>query len=1173
MKKRILFGLILLMFLAPVVRGTSVFIEAECFDKLPYHGNWVDEPGWYAKRHTHASGGAFAVSHHDGSIMTSQLLKPLEAGSYDVYLRMVLNRSANTKNELRVSLGRMSADGTFKAECEGKLVEDFQGSGYSWLKVSNAMNISSGADTVAIEALTVQNKGIGDDPEYAQPYAIVDSVIITNEKVEYIAGKKQRNELKFPVGTDPCQEIQPIPYPQYSPNVDFEALPHSKVFVSAKNLLRNSSFEICLKPHFAAFGSMICGFNVDADNLCTDNPFDGRYCLEFIPEVEDVTKDYSNAPEKPRLGGALNLYALGTFLRPEIEALAKQGPLTLSMYVRTNGRKISLQLDGRTSEANHTEWRRYSSPLPKGWATGNVFKFNTDDPDARVWLDAIQLERGSAPTEYAPLEGLEIGFQSRAMANIFYRSDSFPLEAVVTQGKDGKPAAFTIKYTLFNSFLEKECEGSLSIASQPGKTVGKPVSVPFGKLGSYLFMYEVEGHPEQSYAMPINVVENPAGLSRNRMLGVIISSNEEIMKLMHRAGFDWVNSLNDRLVLVQNLWPAENEFRDYSKYWRQWQSKYDIQYSIWTVPFISVPKWDKGQLGTEAAAHMGKPNMSYGEWGRFWEQLTKRAEGIDIFMPVDELSYHRGPSDALPYVEIANKIIRKNRPGATIMTSCQAVQFREMLKLKPDLDIGDAIGGSRHDFERNLYFYDRSLKEDTKKQFWIVGVGWGHQNSWYGPINFESFVPDKDTWQRKFTPALDHVRQTLFEEASVIGIERFGAYVAKFDRGSDPWSFFAGDSTFNPFAIQFINTVNFLRKHKAGGVIMPNRAEGVKASYVYRDGKVCVMLAPTGSCPVVRICLDVPVDKVHSYDFNLNPVVFKKEFELSEGKCLIVEDAGVGGDSLISAVREMVAMPSKAQRQIIVPGKDGLKLSVYEMENGVAKMILEQVLAPYAGYSQPLDLDRNSNSYLWGSVAAKVAPAAITLDGASDESSWQTVAPSFIYCWPSLDGSYGAFQGIEGFGRVFSLKNISSTHRALWDGKNIYLSFNVLDDKVEQGDRIVLKFDADVLGDFDSQEANSDDYEIVIEPASGKSDVTVRNAKGEQTGSCAIAVKLCTGGYGLEIKIPLMALKVPADQPRTLGLAVELIDVDGTDKSILSWCGNLAPLKSPRGYGQLILAW
>lgn len=1173
MAKRILLVLFLLMCMAPISRGASVFIEAECFDKLPYHGNWVDEPGWYAKRHTHASGGAFAVSHHDGARMSARLSKPFEAGIYEVYLRIVLNRSVNTKNELRVSLGRMEADGTFEAECEGKVVGDFNGSGYCWLKVSNFLSVSNGADTVAIEAVTVQNKGIGDDPEYAQPYAIVDSVIITNEKVEYIAGKKQRNELKFPVGTDPRQEVQPIPYSQYRPNMDFEALPQRTAFVSSKNLLRNSSFEMCLKPHFAASGSMICGFNVDADNLCTDNPFDGRYCLEFVPEVEDVTRDYAGAPDKPRLGGALNLYALGAFMRTEIDALVKKGPLTLSMYVRTNGRKISLRFDGRSIEANHTEWRRYYLPLPKGWATDNVFKFSTDDPDSRVWVDAVQLERGTAPTEYAPLEGLEIGFQSKVMANIFYRSESIPLEVVVSQGNDGKSEEFKIKYIIFNSLLEKECQGFLTISSQPGKSVGKPVSIPFGKLGAYLLVYEVEGHPEQSYAMPINVVENPTAVPRNRMLGVIISSNEEIMKLMHHAGFDWVNSLNDRLVLVQNLWPNENEFRDYSKYWNLWKKKYDIQYSIWTVPFISVPKWDKGLIGTEAAAHMGKPNMSYEAWARFWEQLTKHAEGVDVFQPVDELSYHRGPSEALPYVDIANKIIRKNRPGAIIMTSCQALQYREMLKLKPDLDIGDAIGGSRHDFERNLYVYDRNLKEDTKKQFWIVGVGWSHQNSWYGPMNFESFKPDKDMWQKRFPHTLDRILQTLFEESSVIGVERFGAYVAKFDRGSDPWSFFAGDSTFNPFAIQFVNTVNFLRKHKAGGVILPNKAEGVKASYLYRDGKVCVMLAPTGACPMVHVRLDIPADKVRAYDFNLNPLVFKNEFDLPEGKCLIVEDAGFGGEALLNAVREMVAVPPKARRQIILPGKEGLKLADIEMENGMAKMVSGQPLPSYAGYRQPLDLDKNCDSYIWGSVAAKVAPGAIALDGVSDEPSWQTVAPSFIYCWPALDGSYGAFQGIEGFGRIFSLKNISSTHRALWGGKDIYLSFNVLDDKVEQGDRVVLKFDADILGDFDSQEPNDDDYEIVIEPASGKSEVMVSNAKGEQTGSCSIAVKPCPGGYGLEVKIPLAALKLFDDQPRTLGMAVELIDVDGTGKSVLSWCGNLAPRKSPRGYGQLILAW
>ena len=38
-----------------------------------------------------------------------------------------------------------------------------------------------------------------------------------------------------------------------------------------------------------------------------------------------------------------------------------------------------------------------------------------------------------------------------------------------------------------------------------------------------------------------------------------------------------------------------------------------------------------------------------------------------------------------------------------------------------------------------------------------------------------------------------------------------------------------------------------------------------------------------------------------------------------------------------------------------------------------------------------------------------------------------------------------------------------------------------MDDKIEQDDRIVLKFDSDILGDFGSQEANGDDYELVID--------------------------------------------------------------------------------------------
>ena len=44
--------------------ATVLFIEAEDFDNLPSAGEFMDVKPWYAKRHSFASGGAFAVAHY-----------------------------------------------------------------------------------------------------------------------------------------------------------------------------------------------------------------------------------------------------------------------------------------------------------------------------------------------------------------------------------------------------------------------------------------------------------------------------------------------------------------------------------------------------------------------------------------------------------------------------------------------------------------------------------------------------------------------------------------------------------------------------------------------------------------------------------------------------------------------------------------------------------------------------------------------------------------------------------------------------------------------------------------------------------------------------------------------------------------------------------------------------
>jgi len=282
-----------------------------------------------------------------------------------------------------------------------------------------------------------------------------------------------------------------------------------------------------------------------------------------------------------------------------------------------------------------------------------------------------------------------------------------------------------------------------------------------------------------------------------------------------------------------------------------------------------------------------------------------------------------------------------------------------------------------------------------------------------------------------------------------------------------------------------------------------------------------------------------------------------------------VEDAGLGGDKLIQAIQRMEAPPVDLERRLVLPTKDGIELATFKREGRTMKKISAEPLPPEAGFKSPLD----SFNGFWATVAAKVDGAALKLDGNANEPAWHTVAPSFIFCWSALDGSYGAQQGIEGFETVFSLNDISSTHRALWDGESLYLSFVVLDDSIEPGDRIVLGFDADLLGDLEEPELDADDFEIVVEPtkSGGVLAPGVRMHGGPETGKCEGFVRVTEVGYELELKIPRKLLGVLKGEAHSMGLGVDLVDQDGPERAVLSWTANDSPRKSPRGYGQLVL--
>lgn len=1140
------------------------FFECETFDNLLYYGNWVDKDSWYIKHHTHASGSAFVVSHKEGSRMYKKFKENIKPGEYKVFLRIVLNRSKNTKNIYKVSLGYYK-DGKFISESSSQLIQDFTGSGYGWYPLEKYLKIEKPCNVIEIESVKIENMGIGDDPEYPKPYGIIDCVIITDEEVELIKDKARgRNEIKFLSGKDPRKEEQKIDT-SIKTEIQTKNIPSEReIFIPSKNILRNSSFEFSIKPFFAGGGYTITtGNNIDADCLSTESPYHGKYCLKLTPKIQNITEMFTGSDKKPVYGNSISIVYMERFLKDKVEKILKEGPLVISYYLRTNGKTI--RLEGK--EINHTDWRRYYFPFKPF----TLIEFTTDDPEAIVWIDAVQIERGTQPTEYQPLEGIEVGFIIDRLCNIFYKEKNLTFEISVIKGK-GKPENLVINYYILNSHLEKEFGRKEIIYIKPNSVITKKIDIPFEKLGTYIIVYEVKNHPELGYCIPFHVIENPEKTKGKKpLLGAIISTNEEIMKIFKHAGFDWVNSLNDRLVYFDYIWPKREEMRFFDKWYKMWEEKYGIEYAFWRPPF-NPPGWTKNIYGREPAAHMGQPNISYENWEEFWKRFTEHVNYLKVWMPTDEQSYHRGPEESIPYIEIASKWIRKNIKDAIIMNSTQPRHLLEMLKIKPDLDIGDAFGGSRHGFERNTFFYDRCLKELIKKEYWVVGVGWG-LGDWFSILNPETFSVNKDYIEKKWVYGLSKVIIDIFNESSIVGVERFGLYTAKFDKGSDPYSLFTYDNSIKPFGINFINIINFLRGHKPGNIIYFDKAYGVFAEYLYlKDGKVCALISPDGSYEKIEINLNLPKDKVIIYDHNLNQMPYSKKIILPVSKFILIKDNGIGEKKLVENIKKMEIYPVNYERKLVITNKGGIEITTYQKKKNKIEKVNSINLSIDAGLKYPICPKSKYDRFIpWAIVSKRTEKGKIKLDGKIEESYWFEVAPSFIYCWDALDGSFGALQGIENFGNVFSLEDISLNFRSLWDEENLYFSFEILDNIKTLEDKLLLKIDSNLLGDLYISEFNEDDFSIEIPLREGDYSVDILNYMEKNIGKCEVFSFPNEKGFTVEIKIPFSSINLKKAENKTIGLNIEIYDKDKEDYfTVLSWTGNYMPRKSPFGFGQLI---
>ncbi|MDD3520348.1 MAG: sugar-binding protein [Actinomycetota bacterium] len=142
--------------------------------------------------------------------------------------------------------------------------------------------------------------------------------------------------------------------------------------------------------------------------------------------------------------------------------------------------------------------------------------------------------------------------------------------------------------------------------------------------------------------------------------------------------------------------------------------------------------------------------------------------------------------------------------------------------------------------------------------------------------------------------------------------------------------------------------------------------------------------------------------------------------------------------------------------------------------------------------------------------------------------------------------------------------DISGVFSSCWDEDNFYFFIKATDDVINQpfsgnlinnGDSIVLVFDAELEEDFNIPFLNGDDYQIEFSPGNnsgGGPESFVRWPSNSSLKNAVISAKKGSGGYTIEGSIPWFEMpKMDIKDETVVGFTISLLDTDNLDSTEL----------------------
>lgn len=253
------------------------------------------------------------------------------------------------------------------------------------------------------------------------------------------------------IGSSGAAESAPDEPPRWNP-----AIPD----IDARNLLPNGGFE-CGTAGWSGLGRTTA-WGGDLTSLhgevVSDGAFHGDRCLrvELGPGKTPVThfdgwpsaRVVQAAPLAAQVGWLSvekgERYTLSAWMRADREGV----PATLVFRFGTNPIPWPSPSARSQRVVLTQEWARYSFTVAAEEAQMYVAVGPdlTDTPDAEavVWIDAVQVEKGEAPTPFEPREPVEIGVETGRFGNVFLAADPVGLRVL---GANNGPSATAVTVT------------------------------------------------------------------------------------------------------------------------------------------------------------------------------------------------------------------------------------------------------------------------------------------------------------------------------------------------------------------------------------------------------------------------------------------------------------------------------------------------------------------------------------------------------------------------------------------------------------------------------------------------------------------------------------------------------------------------------------------------------